>query len=84
MSSTRFGLSVKESKSLRVRRDVSYECKTVEVKQLPLRRGDIEFQRETDSSLEMWETSGCLHGRSDDHGVRLFPVILLCINSSFP
>jgi hypothetical protein len=75
---------VKGSKSLRVQQDVSQGCNTVEAKQFLLRRGDFEFQREAVSSMETWEISGCLHGISVDRGVRFFPFILLCINSSFP
>jgi len=75
---------MKRSKNLRVRQAVSQECKTVETKQLPLRREDFEFQRETVSSMGTWEKSGCPNGRSVDSGVVLFPVILLCIKSRFP
>jgi len=63
---------------------MSQECNTVEPKQFLLKREDFEFQREAVSSMETWETSGCLHGRSADRGIMFFPVILLCINSSFP
>ena len=62
---------MKGSKSPRVQQDTSKECKTIEVKQLPLRREDFEFQREAVSSMETWETSGCLHRRSVGRGVRL-------------
>jgi len=55
---------VKGPKNPRVRQDMSQECKTVEAKQLPLRREDFGFQRETVSSMETWETSGCPDGRS--------------------
>jgi len=48
----RFGLSEEGCKSLRVRRDVSHECKTVEVKQLLLRREYFEFQKGAVSSME--------------------------------
>ena len=34
--------------------------------------------------MKTWEASGCPNGRSVDRGVRLFPVIMLCINNSFP
>jgi len=45
---------------------------------------DFEFQREAVSSMKTWETSSCPNERSAGRGVRLFSVILLCINSSFP
>ena len=75
---------MKGFKNPRVRQDMSRECKTVQAKQLLLRREDFKFQREAVSSMETWETSGCPNGRNVDRGVRIFPVILLCINSSFP
>jgi len=47
--------------------------------------GRFEFQKRSGFLKgERGKTSGCLHGRNVDRGVRLFPVILLCINSSFP
>ena len=48
-----------------------------------LRQEDFEFQREAVSVRQTLETNGCLHGRSVDRGIMLFPVILLCIHSSF-
>jgi len=71
-------------KGLSVRQDVSQRCSIVEAKQFLLRREDFEIQREAVSSMETWETNGCLCERSVDCRIMLFPVILLCINSSFP
>jgi len=44
-----------------------------------LEREDFKFQKEAVSLMETWEIGGCLHGRSVDRGVILFPVISLCI-----
>jgi len=63
---------------------VSQQFEIIEAKQFPLWREDFEFKKEAVASLETWETSGCLHGRSVDRGIMLVPVILLCINSTFP
>ncbi|RHN51500.1 hypothetical protein MtrunA17_Chr6g0469291 [Medicago truncatula] len=51
---------MKGSKNPRVRQDVSQECKTVEAKQLQLRREDFQFQREAvslmgDKRLSKWK-----------------------------
>ena len=45
------GLSMKGSKSLKVRQDTGQECKTVELKQLPLRREDSDF---TEKRFPQW------------------------------
>jgi len=57
---------VKRPKSLSFRQGVGQGCDNVEAKQFLMRREDFEFQREVVSSMETWETSGCLHGRNVD------------------
>jgi len=69
------GLGARGSKNLKVRQETSHRCNTVEVKQLLLKREDLNFKEKRFPQWRTWETSDCLHGRSDDRGVRLFQLL---------
>jgi len=75
---------MKEYKGPRVRHDESQERVVVAAKQSPVRQEEFEFQM-TSGFLDInVEDKRFLNGMSVDRGVRLFSVIWLCINSSFP